>query len=58
MIIVVLWLPVHCRAACKPIEIDGKLYYDGGVTDAIPVQRALDDGCDKIVADFIKTEKF
>ena len=31
-------------AACKPIEIDGKRYYDGGVTDAIPVQRAMDDG--------------
>ena len=37
-------------AACKPIEINGRFYYDGGVTDAIPVQKALDDGCDKIVA--------
>ena len=45
-------------AACKPIEIDGKLYYDGGVTDAIPVQRALDDGCDKIVAILSKPRSF
>ena len=37
-------------AMCKPIEIDGKLYFDGGVADSIPVKRALDDGCDKIVA--------
>lgn len=37
-------------AMCKPIEIDGKLYFDGGVSDSIPLKRALDDGCDKIVA--------
>ncbi|MFR5701005.1 MAG: DUF6363 domain-containing protein [Eubacterium ramulus] len=58
MIIVVLWLPCALPAACKPIEIDGKLYYDGGVTDAIPVQRALDDGCDKIVAILSKPRGF
>ncbi len=37
-------------AACRPIEWKGRLYYDGGVSDSIPVQHALDDGCDKIVA--------
>lgn len=37
-------------AMCKPIEIDGKLYFDGGISDAIPVKRAFADGCDKIVA--------
>ena len=48
-------------AACRPVEIDGQHYYDGGVTDAIPVQKAMDDGCDKIVVilskarDFVKT---
>ncbi|MBP7348099.1 MAG: patatin family protein [Butyrivibrio sp.] len=47
-------------AACRPIRIDGEKYYDGGVSDSIPVQKALDDGCDKIVVitskprDFIK----
>ncbi len=37
-------------AMCKPIEIDEKMYFDGGVTDPIPVRRAMADGCDKIVA--------
>ena len=37
-------------AMCKPVEIDGKLYFDGGISDAIPVKRAFADGCDKIVA--------
>ena len=33
----------------QPVEIDGNLYMDGGITDPIPVQRALDDGCDRAV---------
>lgn len=45
-------------AACKPIEIDGSFYYDGGVSDAIPVQRALADGCDKVVAILSKPRGF
>lgn len=32
-----------------PVEIDGKLYYDGGVADPIPVEKALADGCDRLV---------
>ncbi len=50
---------------CKPVEINGEYYYDGGISDAIPVQKALDDGCDKIVVisskprDYVKTpEKY
>ena len=48
-------------AVSKPVEIDGEYYYDGGISDSIPVQKALDDGCDKVVAilskphDFVKT---
>lgn len=34
---------------CQPIELNGNLYFDGGVADSIPVQKALDDGCDKLV---------
>lgn len=33
----------------KPVEIDGKLYLDGGMADSVPVQRALDLGYDKII---------
>lgn len=34
---------------CKPYEIGGEGYYDGGITDPIPYKRALDRGCDKLV---------
>lgn len=43
------------RASCalpllfKPIEIDGKLYMDGGVSDSIPFEKAFRDGCDKVI---------
>lgn len=33
----------------KPIEIEHHLYCDGGVTDSIPVKRAIADGCDRVV---------
>lgn len=36
-------------AVCAPVEIDGHLYFDGGVSDSIPVKRAFEDGCDKVV---------
>lgn len=38
-------LPVVCR----PFPVKGVPYFDGGVVDPIPVQKALDDGCDKLV---------
>jgi len=43
------------KASCSlplitsPVELDGNLYLDGGLCDSIPVQRALDKGCDKVV---------
>ncbi len=33
----------------QPVKINGKLYMDGGITDSIPLQKALDDGCEKTV---------
>lgn len=45
-------------AACRPVEIDGRFYYDGGVSDSIPVQRALDDGCEKLVVILSKPRNF
>ncbi|MBP5280301.1 MAG: patatin family protein [Erysipelotrichaceae bacterium] len=32
-----------------PIEIDNNYYLDGGICDSIPIQRALDQGCDKLI---------
>ncbi len=43
------------RASCslpimfQPIEINGIKYMDGGICDSIPVQHALDSGCDKCI---------
>lgn len=43
------------RASCslpfvtKGMEIGGELYYDGGLVDSIPLERAFDDGCEKCV---------
>ena len=32
-----------------PIEVDGRLYFDGGCSDPIPWRRALDVGCERVV---------
>ena len=45
-------------AVCRPVEIDGWHYYDGGVTDPIPIQRAMDQGCEKLVVILTKSRKF
>lgn len=43
------------RATCAlpmffpAIEMDGQKYYDGGLADPIPVKKALQDGCDKVI---------
>ncbi len=33
----------------RPVKINGKLYMDGGMTDSIPFQKPINDGCDKII---------
>ncbi len=33
----------------QPVEIDGNLYMDGGISNSIPFQKALDEDCDKVV---------
>jgi len=35
--------------ACKPYEINGKKYYDGGISDPIPFYKAFEAGCDKVI---------
>jgi predicted patatin/cPLA2 family phospholipase len=39
-------LPVYCR----PVELGGQSYFDGGVSDSLPVERALSEGCQRVVA--------
>lgn len=34
---------------CRPFELNGRQYYDGGIADPVPVERAIELGCDKIV---------
>ena len=35
--------------ACKPYPFKGRKYFDGYVSDPLPVEKALSDGCDKLV---------
>ncbi|MBR1780269.1 MAG: patatin family protein [Oscillospiraceae bacterium] len=35
--------------ACQPVDVDGRLCFDGGFGDPVPVEKALADGCDKVV---------
>lgn len=43
------------RASCalpvasKPVKLGKDMYYDGGLTDSIPLKRAFEDGCEKCV---------
>lgn len=34
---------------CKPQSVGGKYYFDGGISDPVPIDFALKLGCDKIV---------
>lgn len=44
----------------KAVKIGDNYYYDGGLTDSIPLKKAIDDGCEKCVViltqdrDFVK----
>ncbi len=35
--------------ACKPVKINGREYFDGGLSDPLPLKKAFDEGADKIV---------
>lgn len=49
---------------CTPCRIDNEDYFDGGVADPIPVRKALEDGCDKVLlvltkpVDFVKRPEY
>lgn len=34
---------------CKPRFIDGVPYYDGALGNPVPIEKAFQDGCDKVV---------
>ena len=42
---------------CKPVLKNGHTYYDGGISDPVPIDRALELGCDKIVLVISKPEE-
>lgn len=43
---------------CPKTEVDGRKYIDGGVADSLPFERALQDGCDKVVMVMTKPQGF
>lgn len=45
-------------AVCHPVELNGVPYFDGGLTDAIPVRRALEKGCDRLVVILSKNRDY
>ena len=42
----------------RPYEYKGKLYYDGGISDPIPVEKAMADGCDRVVVVLTRPRDF
>ena len=34
---------------CRPQEVDGTLYYDGALSDPVPIEKAFAMGCDRVV---------
>lgn len=41
---------------CHPYEVNGTLYFDGALGDPVPIQKAFDCGCDKVVVVLTKPE--
>lgn len=50
--------------ACKPYHYNGRTYFDGYVSDPLPVERALSDGCDRLIVlltlpkDHMRSDRF
>lgn len=55
-------LLLNCKAscavpfACQPVIIDNVPYLDGSLADGIPVEHAMEQGCDKLVVVLTKPE--
>lgn len=42
---------------CEPVELDGRHYLDGSIADSIPIEHALEMGCDRLVIVLTKPGK-
>ena len=42
----------------RPVEINGELYLDGGISDSIPINKCLELGCDKIIVILTQPESY
>ncbi|MCR5101545.1 MAG: patatin family protein [Butyrivibrio sp.] len=45
-------------AMCRPVNVRGHKYFDGGVSDSYPYNQAFSDGCDKLVIISSKNRDF
>ena len=43
---------------CKPYPFKNHFYYDGAITDPIPIKKCLDDGCDKVIVILTREKDF
>ncbi len=41
---------------CKPYEVQGRAYYDGALGDPVPIEKAFQLGCDRVVVILTKPE--
>jgi predicted patatin/cPLA2 family phospholipase len=41
---------------CRPYAVHGVLYFDGALGDAIPVRKAFEEGCDRVVVILTRPE--
>jgi len=42
----------------RPYPLGGRRYFDGGISDPIPIRKALEDGCDKVVVILTRPKDF
>lgn len=42
----------------KPYEVNGKTYFDGGISDPIPYKKAIEQGCDKVIVILTRPQDF
>lgn len=43
---------------CRPYEVEGREYFDGALSNPVPVAKAFSEGCDKVVLLLTKPEDF